>query len=171
MSTKAQLAQVNAFAPENPQIEGLHRRARALQSEIDAESAKPAVKGSHQVDKAVEYERLAFEHMFADKQLAAALALLEQAQIDAQRRQLVFERIVPPGKPDAAEPNRVKSVLSVLSLGLAVWGVFFFSSRRFKGFTSEAAMGRHDSFMLAGSREPAIGAAVERTGNIGRIWR
>jgi capsular polysaccharide transport system permease protein len=124
IATKAQLVQVRAFTPENPQVPSLQKRVETIQSDIAAEMAKVAGGGSSLTNKAAEYERLALERAFADKQLAATLASLEQARNDAQRKQLYLERIVQPNKPDVAiEPRRLRAVLATVILGLIAWGV------------------------------------------------
>ena len=95
-----------------------------LETEIELESARVAGGGRSLASKAVEFQRLALEKEFADKQLASALASLEQARNEAQRQQLYLERIVQPSLPDAAmEPRRVRNILTTLVLGLVAWGV------------------------------------------------
>lgn len=124
IATKTQLAQVRTFTPDNPQIPALQKRAETLQSEIDNEMAKVAGGSTSLTNKAADYERLALERTFADKQLGSALASLEQARNDAQRKQLYLERIVQPNKPDVAlEPRRLRAVLTVLILGMMIWGI------------------------------------------------
>jgi capsular polysaccharide transport system permease protein len=82
------------------------------------------VGGRSLASKAAEFQRLALEKEFADKQLASALVSLEQARSEAQRQQLYLERIAQPNLPDAAmEPRRLRSVLAVFVLGLIAWGV------------------------------------------------
>jgi capsular polysaccharide transport system permease protein len=118
------LSQLSTYTPENPQIPALRTRVNALQKEIASESAKVTGSGSSLANKASEYERLALERSFADKQLATALAALETARSDAQRQMLYLERVVQPNLPDAAiEPRRIRSVLVVLILGLMTWGI------------------------------------------------
>lgn len=122
--TKTQLAQLRAFTPDNPQLPALQVKARTLQSEIDAEIAKVAGGRSSLSNKAAEFQRLALEREFADRQLAAALVSLEQARNEAQRKQLYLERIVQPNLPDVAtEPRRLRSFLAVVALGLVLWGI------------------------------------------------
>jgi capsular polysaccharide transport system permease protein len=124
IATKMQLAQVRTFTADNPQIPSLQKRANTLESEINSEMAKVAGGGSSLTNKAADYERLALDRAFADKQLAAALASLEQARNDAQRKQLYLERIVQPNKPDSAgEPRRLKGILATLVLSLIAWGI------------------------------------------------
>ena len=61
---------------------------------------------------------------FADKQLASALAALENARGEAERQQLYLERLVQPNTPDKAqEPRRVKRVIEVFALGMLAWGI------------------------------------------------
>jgi len=62
--------------------------------------------------------RVAIERDFAEKQVAAAMAFLENARNEAQRQQLYLERIVQPNLPDyALEPRRLRSVVVVFVLG------------------------------------------------------
>ena len=75
-------------------------------------------------NKAAEYQRLALEREFADKQLASALASLEQARSEAQRKQVYIERIAQPSLPDIAlEPRRLRSIVATFVLGLVAWGI------------------------------------------------
>ena len=124
ISTKSQLAQLQLLTKENPQIPVLKKRIQMLETEIELESARVAGGGRSLASKAVEFQRLALEKEFADKQLASALASLEQARNEAQRQQLYLERIAQPSLPDAAmEPRRVRNILTTLVLGLVAWGV------------------------------------------------
>jgi capsular polysaccharide transport system permease protein len=95
-----------------------------LQAEIELETAKVAGGDRSLSNKSAEYERLALDRVFAERQLGAALASLEQARNDAQRKQLYLERIVQPNKPDVAiEPRRIRNVLATLVLSLIAWGI------------------------------------------------
>lgn len=124
VATQAQLAQLQAFTPDNPQIPSLQLRAKGLRQDIADETARVAGGNRSLANKAAEYQRLALDREFADKQLGSAFASLEQARIEAQRKQLYLERIVQPSKPDVAmEPRRVRSVFVTLALGLVAWGI------------------------------------------------
>lgn len=124
IAAKSQLAQVRILAPNNPQVPVLQRRVGILEAEIQKETAKVAGGERSLSNKAAEFERLALEQAFADKQLATALASLEQARNEAQRKQLYLDRIVEPGRPDVAvEPRRLRNVAATLALGLVAWGV------------------------------------------------
>ncbi|MBP4044678.1 capsule biosynthesis protein [Chromobacterium violaceum] len=124
IATKTQLAQLQTFTQDNPQIPALKKRIETLQSEIAAESNMVAGGNKSLANKAAEYQRLVLEREFADKQLASAMATLEQARNDAVRKQLYLERIVQPNKPDKAqEPRRIRGIFSTLALGLVAWGI------------------------------------------------
>ncbi len=124
LATQAQLVQLQTFTKSNPQIPSLQLRVQNLRREIDAETKQVTGGNRSLANKAAEYQRLALEREFADKQLGSALASLEQARIEAQRKQLYLERIVQPNKPDMAmEPRRVRGVFTTLVLGLVAWGI------------------------------------------------
>lgn len=124
ITTKTQLAQLRTFTPENPQIPALEKRASTLQAEMEVETTKVAGGERSLANKAAEFQRLALEREFADKQLASALASLEQARNEAQRKQVYIERIAQPSLPDIAlEPRRLRSILATFVLGLVAWGV------------------------------------------------
>ena len=124
IATKSQLAQLQLLTRENPQIPVLKKRIQMLETEIELESGRVTGGGRSLASKAAEFQRLALEKEFADKQLASALASLEQARNDAQRQQLYLERIAQPNLPDAAmEPRRLRAILAVFVLGLIAWGV------------------------------------------------
>lgn len=124
IATTTQLAQLKRFTPQNPQIPSLESRARTLESEMAKETTK--VTGGHKslANKAADFQRLALESEFANKQLASTMTSLELARNEAQRQQVYLERIAQPSLPDVAqEPRRLRSIVAVLALGLIVWGV------------------------------------------------
>jgi capsular polysaccharide transport system permease protein len=124
ISTEAQLAQVRKLSPNNPQITGLESRVDTLRHAIASEAAKvTSAEGSFSA-RAPSFERLTIESGFADKQLGVALAGLETARSEALRQQLYLERLVQPSLPDKAmEPRRVRSMFTVLLIGLIAWGL------------------------------------------------
>jgi len=124
ISARTQIAQLKAFAPDNPQLASLQLRVKTLQAEMDAELGKVAGGERSLTSKAAEFQRLALEREFADRNLAATLANLEQARNEAQRKQLYLERIVQPSKPDVAvEPRRLRAVAATLVFSLVAWGI------------------------------------------------
>ena len=124
VSTEAELAQLRKLSPDNPQIAGMESRAETLRAAISDEAAKvTSAKGSLSA-RAPEFERLALESTFADRQLCAAMAELQSAQSEAARQQLYLERLVQPSLPDKAmQPRRIRSIFSVFAVGMIAWGV------------------------------------------------
>lgn len=69
-------------------------------------------------------QRLTLEKDFAGQQLAAAMSALEQARVEAIRKQVYLERVAQPVLPDAALlPDRMRGVLMYLVLGLLAWSI------------------------------------------------
>lgn len=124
IASKILFAQISSLAKENPQLPSLQNRIDTLQLQSDTEIKKVVGGAESLSNKSAEYESLVLERSFADKQLAAALASLEQAHNEAQRKQLYLERIVQPSQPDRAfEPRRIRNILATFVLGLIVWGI------------------------------------------------
>jgi capsular polysaccharide transport system permease protein len=124
VSTEAQLAQLRKLSPDNPQVRSLNTRAESLRAAIAGEAAKvTGGRGSFSA-RAPDFERLALDVDFADKQLGAALAGLETARTEAEQKQLYLERLVQPNSPDKAmAPRRFRGVLTVFLISVIVWGV------------------------------------------------
>ncbi len=124
IGTEAELAQLKKLSPNNPQIGALESRAETLRKAIASEASKVTSASGSFSAQAPNFERLALESTFADKQLGTALAALETARSEAIRKQLYLERLVQPSLPDKAmEPRRIRSVFSVFMFGLIAWGV------------------------------------------------
>lgn len=124
IATKTQLLQFRSFTPENPQIEVLDAKVTGLAREIDEQLGKVAGDRRSLSTTAAQYQRLALEAQFADKQLASAMASLEEAKNEARRKQAYVERIVEPNVPDdALEPRRLRGIFATFALGLVAWGV------------------------------------------------
>ncbi|MGH8676391.1 MAG: hypothetical protein ACREVG_19045 [Burkholderiales bacterium] len=124
LATESQLAQLKKLSPSNPQIASLTTKADLLRQSIARESAKvTGLSGSFSA-RAPDFERLTLEKGFADRQLGTALAALETARSEAQRKQLYLERLVQPSLPDEAmQPRRIRSVFMVIALSFIAWGV------------------------------------------------
>lgn len=123
-AAQTQLIQLQSIAPQNPQIPVLQTSISTLAKQI--ETATGGVTGGKNSlsNKAAAYARLQLDSQFNDKQLASAMAALESARAEAQRKQLYLERLVEPNTPDmAVEPKRLKSIFEVLALGMIAWGV------------------------------------------------
>ena len=125
ISSKTELAGIEQYAPQNPRIPVLRTQIAAIEGEIKQSLGK--VVGDHQSSlngTSVEYQRLFLESDFADKQLAGALAQLDQARDEARRQQVYLDRVVQPNLPDAPiEPRRLRDIFAVLVLSLIAFGI------------------------------------------------
>ena len=124
ISTQAQLSQLLSTTPNNPQVPLLRRAVDNIKQEIVRQSAKVTGGANSLASKASLYAQLVLNQTFAEKELAAALAALEQARITAQKQQLFLEVIAKPSLPDEAmQPKRLRGVLATFVVGLLLWGV------------------------------------------------
>jgi len=124
LAERMQLAQLEAYTPHNPQIPASRTRIRVLEREIARQSGNVAGAPKSLSAAATRYQQLQFDADFAGKQLAVALAALQEAENDARRKQIYVERIAEPNVPDyPLEPRRFRSIMATLVLSLLVWGV------------------------------------------------
>lgn len=126
IATQTQLRELQAYTPLNPQIPVFQTRASSLQREIERQLGRVAGDRRSLAAATAQYQRLQLETQFADKQLTAALASLEDAQNEARRKQAYVERIVNPNLPDAAaEPRRLRGIFATFVLGLVAWAIAY----------------------------------------------
>jgi len=124
IATTTQLAQLQSFTPQNPQIPSMQKRAQTLRGEIANEGNAVTGGSKSLARKAGDFQRLQLESEFSNKQLASTLASLETARSEAQRQQVYLERVSQPSLPDVAqEPKRLRSIMAVLAMGLVAWGI------------------------------------------------
>lgn len=137
IATKIQLRELRKFAPQNPQIEVLDTRAQELTGQIDEQLGKVAGDRKSLSSTVAQYQRLALESQFADKNLAGAMASLQDARNEAQRKQAYVERIVQANLPDEAlEPRRWRGVLATFVVG---WVMYLISSMLLAGVREHRA--------------------------------
>jgi capsular polysaccharide transport system permease protein len=124
VSTEAELAQVKNLSPDNPQIRAFNSRVESLRAAIASEASKVTSAHGSFSARAPNFERLALDVQFADKQLGITLAELESARAEALQKQLYLERLVQPSLPDKAmEPKRVRSIFTVFVISMVGWAV------------------------------------------------
>lgn len=124
IAVKTQLSQVEAVTPDNPQIPALKAREASVRKEINNEMAKILGGGSSIANKTADYERLTLEHKLAQQQLTSAMTSLDNANTEAQKKQLYLERIVQPNTPDmASEPKRLRGIFATIILSLMLYGI------------------------------------------------
>lgn len=110
-----------------PAVVNLTRRVQALTQQIQHE--KQNITGDSKTQPALtgvfaDYEPLLVERTFAEKAYTSALASLEAARIEAARKHRYLATFVAPIHPDEAiEPQRLKSVVTVLIASLMSWAI------------------------------------------------
>lgn len=125
IATRVQIAQMERLSPANPGLPTLKDRVVFLQQAIAQVNQQVAGGPTGSLaSKAVEFQRLKLEKEVADKILAGAITLLDQARVEAERKQLYLERISEPSLPDQAmSPRRARDILATFLLGMILWGV------------------------------------------------
>ncbi len=132
-ATRLQIAQTRASAPSSPLLPVYERRVRALEAEIASAGTSVTGPGNSLVPKLTEFDDLALQRELLEKQLTAATASLQQAQVQADRQLLYIDQIVAPDLPDyAAYPRSALDTLVVFLsfLGLYVMGWLLVSGAR-----------------------------------------
>jgi capsular polysaccharide transport system permease protein len=124
IAAKTDLAQLQQYTPQNPRIPVIRTQIGTIEHEIARSTGEVVGNRSSLAASAVRYQRLLLESQFADKQLAAALATLEDTRSEAQRKQAYVERIVQPNLPDSpVEPRRLRGILATLAISLLIYGI------------------------------------------------
>lgn len=124
IATRTQLEQLKAFTPQASQIPFVRSRIQSLEGEIANQTQSVAGGASSLSKVAVRFQELRLDNELAEKQFAAALVALEEAQAESRRKTAYVERISEPSLPDyAAEPRRLRGIFATLVLSLLFWGV------------------------------------------------
>ena len=124
IASRTELRQLMEYAPRNPRIPVVRSQIASLQREINAQMGQLAGGSRSLSQSAIQFERLKLANDFAQKQLTASMASLEQARAEAQRKQAYVERIVEPNLPDAPmEPRRTRGIIATLILSLLAYGI------------------------------------------------
>ena len=117
-----QLAQTVTSSPHSPLITDYQRRVAALQAQIDAAKTKVTGTDKSLVPKITAYDMLSLQREFADKQLASAIASLQEARLQSERQQLYLDTIVQPNLADYPEyPKKLTSIAIVFVTFLGVY--------------------------------------------------
>jgi capsular polysaccharide transport system permease protein len=122
---RAELAvQSSYLQPNNPQLVGLRNRVANLERQAEAQNARLAGGQASIAPTLGDYERLTLEREFADKEYEHAMASLEAARVDAQKKHLFLVRVVQPNLPEKALfPRRALTVLSTFIFLLVSYGI------------------------------------------------
>jgi len=117
---EAEIREMQASSPLNPQLPSLHRKVAAIQAQIDQERSKIAgSSGPGLADELEKYQDLVINREFAKKALTTVTAALLSAKSQARRQQLYLERIVDPNLPDySTEPARLRTIATVFAFNI-----------------------------------------------------
>lgn len=124
IAAQTRLRQLQTYTPQASQIPFLQVQVRELESEIARERSRLTGSRSSLSSALAKYQELQINYEFAEKQLAAARAGLQEARAEARRQESYLELISAPSLPDyAVEPRRIRSILATFLIGLLAWGV------------------------------------------------
>ena len=121
-STRIQIAQTEASAPESPLLSVYKRRVDALEAQIVRSEAGITGSDSSLVPKITAYDHLVVQQSLIEKELVTDAAALAEAKAQADRQLLYLDEVVTPNLPDyAAFP---KSLVSVCVVFLSLLGLY-----------------------------------------------
>jgi capsular polysaccharide transport system permease protein len=122
VTMQAERSSLAALAPKSPELPALDQKIHAFEAQREAERVRVAGESDSLAPKIGEYERLMLERDYAAKSLASADAALEDAQLEARKKQTYLERVVAPDAPDKAErPQRWFTILMVFVSSLVAY--------------------------------------------------
>jgi capsular polysaccharide transport system permease protein len=122
IGARLQLQQLEALAPENPQVPQLRTRIAGLTRSIATELGQVAGSQRSLSGAAVQYQRLTLDREYADRRLATSLASLQEARNESRRKQAYVERTVEANLPDeAVEPRRVRGVVATFAMCMIIF--------------------------------------------------
>jgi capsular polysaccharide transport system permease protein len=123
-AAQTQLTQLQVITPNNPQVKTLEASIATLKKQIATATGGVVGQNGSLADKSANYTALQLDAQYADRQVSSALAALDSARMEAQRKQLYLERLVQPNRPDIAiEPKRLRSIFEVFAIGVILWGI------------------------------------------------
>lgn len=123
---KAELLETESVMhSESVQVKTLQNRVAALTQQVESERARLASEGGSDLTRLIEgYAPLLLEQELAQHRYSSALASLEVARADAQRKQRYLIPFVKPALPDEAiEPERATNALIVFLAASLIYGI------------------------------------------------
>ncbi|MFN3890909.1 MAG: capsule biosynthesis protein [Beijerinckiaceae bacterium] len=125
----AQLSELQKNSPGSPVLPSVRGRIAALEARIKAERGTAAGASDSLASKIAAYDQLNLRRDIAEKRLASAMTSLEAARQEARRQHIYIEQVVRPNLPDeSTEPRRIRSILTVLVVGLVLFASFWIIS-------------------------------------------
>jgi capsular polysaccharide transport system permease protein len=127
--TEAQISESEQLSPNAPALDSLKASAEALDRRVDEERAKLAGDNSALAGTVATYERLSLLRDLAQKRYGAALASLQNAETEAERKRIYIEEIVRPNLPDEpTRPERLRAVVSIGVVGFLAFAILWILS-------------------------------------------
>lgn len=125
----ATLKEMQTSSPNNPGIPTQRAKIAALEDRVRVERSKLAGGDDSLASKIASYEQLALRRDLADKALAASMNALDTARQEARRQHIYVEQVVEPNLPDESmQPERLRSIISVMVFGFAAFAVIWIIS-------------------------------------------
>ena len=125
---RAELSQARAVMNRNaPQVVALQAKVRSLAAQVAKQDKRlvDPTNGRGMHTSIARFEGVLLEKEFAQAAYQSALTSLEVARADAGRQHRYLATIAPPSKPDeATHPERLRGVLTVFVVCLALFGIF-----------------------------------------------
>jgi len=122
-ASRARLSQIRAIAPQSPQIPALRAEVDSITASIATLQREVTGAGAgSRASASPDFSGLLVEREIAVKTVAATNEALVRARVDAERRHLYLEMVSAPTLPDdALHPQRLKSVIATLLIGLLAY--------------------------------------------------
>ena len=123
---KAELLETESIMhSDSVQVKTLRNRVAALTQQVESERARLASEGGSDLTRLIDgYAPLLLEQELAQHRYSSALASLEVARADAQRKQRYLIPFVRPALPDEAiEPERAMNTLIVFFAASLIYGI------------------------------------------------
>jgi capsular polysaccharide transport system permease protein len=124
-SARAELSATRrTLQPNAPEVLALRGRVAALQSQVDATTARLSNGETGFAATIAAFEPLMVEKEFAQRAYQSTLTALEMARVEADRQHRYVVTVASPSVPDApTHPNGLRGVLSVAAVSFMLLGV------------------------------------------------
>lgn len=120
VTEEARLRGMRVSSPANPSLPALEQRVASLRAQIDAEQAKLTGPDDSLATALGRYEELLLRRTLADQKYETAVKGLDDARIEAARKQIYIEPLVMPSMPDkSTEPKRIRTIFTVMLISFA----------------------------------------------------
>ena len=125
VANTALLEAESVMRSDSVQVKTLRNRVAALTQQVESERARLASEGGSDLTRLIDgYAPLLLDQELAQHRYTSALASLEVARADAQRKQRYLIPFVKPALPDEAiEPERAMNTLIVFFAASLIYGI------------------------------------------------